>query len=400
MISADLRRDMPPAVILGLSPTGLHVVRSLGEAGVEIIGVAEGAQAGASSRYIGTLLKPADDTELLETLCDRFPTRPGQDRPRPVLMATSDRYVDFIIANADRLSRHFAFQDSYQNGLASAIMAKDSFYTLCEQEYVAYPALWEAERDQLAELADRPTYPCMIKPARIHQIKDEMRGRKGWTVRSAEQMTAVANEIPRGAGKLLLQEIVPGPESNITLACVHIDRRGQPRQMFTARKLRQYPPGFGSASLVQSHDEPETARIASDFLTAIGYRGIAAAEFKPDPRTGALKIIEINVRPSLWFSVSQAAGRPVILSAYSELAGLPPLAETVQSNGVRWRYAVKDSASKLFYHSKRDFLLPPPDIEVAGAATRTVHAIFNRRDPKPVLAETRNFLQKAADRLF
>ena len=119
-----------------------------------------------------------------------------------------------------------------------------------------------------------------------------------------------------------MQEIISGPESNITLWCGYIDAAGSVRQSFTARKLRQYPPGFGSASLVESEVCRETSETAERFLVKAGYRGIAAAEFKRHPKTGELKIIEVNPRPSLWFSVSTKSGVRLVERPWQSQMGL------------------------------------------------------------------------------
>lgn len=390
---------LPLAVVLGLSPTGLHVVRSLGRAGVKVVGVAEGFQAGRSSRHLTKVIVEPDPIQRLEAICALTPQTPPDTPLKPVLIPTSDQDVDFVITHSGRLAQHFAFQDSYSDGLAMRILSKDSFYALCDALGISYPRIWETTRENLISLAADLPFPVMIKPARIHAIKDKMQGQKGWTVTDAAALRACVGDIPDGAGNLLVQEVVPGPESAITLVCVHVDRKGRMRQIFTARKLRQFPPGFGSASLVQSAPEPDSAAIATEFLAALGYRGIAAAEFKRHSVTGLPVIIEINVRPSLWFAVSQAANRPVVLSAYRELAGLPDdLLDTPQADGVRWRYALKDAWSARFYRRNPDFLLPPPQTEVVGPALRTIGAVYSADDPIPVLAEVVNLARKAVVR--
>lgn len=389
----------PLAVVMGLSPTGLHVVRVLGRAGVRVVGVASGFQSGRASRYLHHCITAGGTEERLAALCGLVAETP-QDHPgRAVLIPTSDQDVDFVIAHAAQLTRYFSFQAAYRDGLASQIMTKDSFYQLCSDHGVASPRLWRSERSGLAELLHEVSLPCMIKPSRIHDIKDLMQGRKGWVIQSLSELDAVLAEIPTEAGVLLVQEIVPGPESSITLACSHVAADGRQHQTFTARKLRQYPPGFGSASLVQSSHEPESARIMADFLKAVGYRGVAAAEFKRHPDTGILQMIEINVRPSLWFSITEAAGRHVVLAAYCELAGsgteLPDLS---QREGVRWRYGIKDLWSAYFYRRNPDFVLPAPDIEAAGPEQGRTWAVFSPDDPAPVVYELINFLWKAVAR--
>lgn len=382
---------------MGLSPTGLHVVRELGRTGVPVVGVAETLQAGRLSRYLADCIVETDPTRRLEALCGRF--RQGV-AAKPVLIATSDQDIDFIIANAARLAAHFSFQRSYADGLAARIMTKESFYELCLQHGVAFPRLWKALPKDIAGLREAIAYPCMIKPSRIHDVKAKMAGRKGWIVRNPRELDAVLPGIPRDCGLLLLQEIVPGPESAITLYCGYFDANGGVHQPFTARKLRQYPPGFGSASLVQSAPEEESRLIAERLLRGIGYAGIAAAEFKRHPVTGELKMIEINVRPSLWFSVTAASGKHPVLAAYQDLAGLAEcVPEEPQQDRVRWRYGPKDAWSAAFYRLRRGFVLPPPDVEAVGAANKRVSAVYASDDPKPVLADALTFATKIGRRL-
>jgi len=381
-----------PAVVLGLSPTGLYAVRELGRAGIPVTGVASELQAGRVSRYLSDSIVEADETKRLERLIERFADSPA----KPVLIPTSDQDIDFIITHAERLSSWFVFQDSYQDGVAESLLTKERFYKLCEAHGIAYPKLWKSLPGEIGLLRDEIRYPCMIKPSRIHEIKAQLAGKKGWIVKDAAEFDRVVARIPAEAGVLLLQEIIPGPESEITLYTAYFDREGKAHQPFTAQKVRQYPPGFGSASLVRSHPEVESQQIAEGLLSAIGYRGIAAAEFKRDPRDGILKIIEINARPSLWFSVSTAAGKFVTLCSYHDLAGTGvTLDETDQVNDVFWRFVGKDIYSSLYYRLHPDFILPPPDITCLSAARKRVCAVYMRDDPAPVLAELVNVTKKA-----
>lgn len=391
--------DPAPAVVMGLSPTGLHVVRTLGRAGVPVIGLGEPAQPGRLSRYLTRCITLADPAGRLAALEALAPETPEGQPGRPVLIPTSDQDVDFVITHAERLARRFAFQRSYRDGLAAAMLSKDSFYALCAAHGIAYPRLWSCTRDALPGLVPDLRFPVLIKPARLHAIKHRMGGRKGWALADAGALQRILPRIPDGAGTLLVQEIVPGPESAITLWCAHVDDAGVPRQSFTARKLRQFPPGFGSASLVQGAPEPETAAITARFLQALGYHGIAAAEFKRHPETGALALIEINVRPSLWFALTSACGRDVVLAAWRELAGLPAAPEIPQRDGLRWCHALKDLASALFYRLRPGFLLPPPDIGCLGPVRERVWAVFAPDDPLPALGELGSFLAKALKRL-
>jgi len=381
------------AVVLGSSPTALSVVREVAAAGARVALVAANAGPGSASRYLSdVVIEPDPDSRLT-----RLMALGGAHRP--ALIPSSDQDVDWVMAHASALSDRFALLPAHADGSAAAIMDKAQFYALCDAHGVAYPALHETTADRLAALEAQVSLPAMVKPAEIHHIKTEMAGRKLWLAEAPGDLARIAKQVPANAGTLLLQEIVPGPESEITLACLYRARDGAVHQAFTARKLRQYPPGFGSAALVQSHPEPDTLEITTRLLDAVGYCGIAASEFKRDPRDGRLKIIEINVRPSLWFSVATAAGRRPSWAAVADLTGAALPKDSPQRNGVRWRTTLKDMSAKRFWAQHPGWILPPPDIESAGPATARTEAVASLRDPRPLLAELAVFARKALSRL-
>lgn len=385
-----------PAVVLGLSPTGLYAVRELGRAGVPVLGVSRGWQPGCTSKFlVGCIVEP-DEACRLQRLMAYFPA----SGPRAVLIPTSDHDIEFIARHADTLSHRFVFQPSYATETVQTLLTKERFYALCEAEGVAYPRLWRCLPEELAGLRHSIAFPCMIKPSRIHDIKHLMAGQKGWIAADAAAFDHLLTQIPQAAGVLLLQEIVPGPESAITLHATYVNRAGAFLQPISGRKLRQFPPGFGSASLVVSEQQDESRDIARRLLGTLNYRGIAAAEFKCDPRDGKLKIIEINARPSLWFALATVAGQRLTLAAYHDLAGTgQSLAEKAQTDGVIWRYAFKDMYSALFYRFRKGFVLPAPDTTVAGGSRNRVHAVFASDDPMPMIAEWMHYARKALVRV-
>lgn len=383
-------------IVLGLSPTALYAVREAARAGYSVLGVGAPGAPGLWSRFLADRIVAETAEDRVAAILQRVERKGAR---KPVLIVTSDQDLEAVLARANELADYVHLQGSYQDGLASQIMDKDSFYQLCKSQGVVFPALWSATVDQASQYRDQITYPTMIKPARIQDVKHLMAGQKGWIVKTASDFDTVLPRIPDEAGMLLMQEIVSGPESNITLWCGYLDQTGQVRQRFTARKLRQYPPGFGSASLVQSETCAETAEIAERLLSALGYRGIAAAEFKRHPETGELKIIEVNPRPSLWFSVSTHAGVPLVETAVAEARGAPLPALAKQKDGVLWRYTAKDLASRMFYALNKDFVLPAPSMAQKTPVTARADVTGAWDDPAPGLGELANFASKLAKRL-
>ncbi len=390
---------LPHAVVLGLSPTGLYAARELGGMGVRCLGVEREFACASLSRVFrrgdGVWHEP-DPARLLERLRAYAERLPQQ----PVLIPTSDYYIDFTMRHFAALSRHFALADGYRE-VAGALLDKAKFHALCTRHSAAAPRVWQvANTSALADLPATLPLPCLLKPTLIHAARPFLRGRKVLVVHERAQLFTLARDLPAEAGGWLVQELIPGAESRITLLAGYASADARRSEVFTARKLRQFPPGFGSASQAISEVCEETRAQGLRLVEAAGYRGVFGAEFKRDPRDGRLRIIEINARPTLWFQLSHAAGKRLVDAQYRELAGLPPAPSPPQRDGVRWRYLLKDLASAVWYRRQQvDAGLPPPDLEAGPPVTARCWPVFSLRDPLPALAELFVYARKALRRL-
>ena len=59
-------------------------------------------------------------------------------------------------------------------------------------------------------------------------------------------------------------------------------------------------------------------------------------------------MIEINLRPTLWFGLAEASGVDVVYATYRELIGLPALQSGPQKEGIKWIYTVRDLMSSVY----------------------------------------------------
>jgi len=379
------------AVVLGLSPTGLYALRELHAAGYAVAGADRSPGCARYSRAAQASWLVRDDDELVARLQRLADT---QHAP-PLLLPTNDHYIELLGARRDELAARFRFAGCY-GGVAAELLDKQRFHALCRRHGVATPGVWLLPDAQALDdaAADIPC-PCLLKPALVHKARPFLRGAKLLVARTRDELKRLAARLPRDSGAWLVQEIVPGPESEITVFGAYVDAAGRAQQSFVARKLRQYPPGFGSASLALSADCAQTRALSQDFLRAIGFHGICGTEFKRDPRDGRLKIIEINPRPTLWFALSHAAGKRIAAACARDLRGEPAPEDAAQRDGVVWRYALKDLAAARFYRRHgADFVLPAPQTVAATGARGRSWAVFDGRDPLPALMEPLLFLRK------
>jgi predicted ATP-grasp superfamily ATP-dependent carboligase len=387
--------DMPidaDVIVLGSSPTGLYAVRELAAAGLRV-GLADvSAGCAFQSRHVraggASLLDGVDQIEA-------WLNRGASANARPVLLPTSDLFIEFVMARAQSLAA-YAFAPGYR-GSAARLLDKASFHALCQEHGMATPGVWNADgRDALLALADAIPYPCILKPVLIHHAREFLQGKKVLLARNRDEFVHHVEGMPEGLGGWLVQEIIPGPESDITLFGGYVDTAGVARQVFTGRKLRQYPPGFGSASLVSSTPCDETRDLTLGFLDAIGFRGVCGAEYKRDPRDGRLKIIEINPRPTLWFQATHDAGGRIVEAAVRDLQSATTLAEAPQRGDVAWRYGLKDLASAWFYRRHgADFVFPAPNVTGASRMRTRSWPVYSPGDAGPALAEPLGYLRKA-----
>jgi len=389
-------KNKTSVLVLGESATALYAIRELGKNNVDVYLESNLKSFVKKSKYVSNkAVSPRENrVQALLDLKHNHITSPT------LLIPCSDQDLEFVFNNRTELSKSFYIQDSILDGTAIELMDKEKLYQLCIDKGVSTPACWVVEINELENLIKKIKFPCILKPTLIHNVKKEMAGKKLWTIESESEFYKVINILPTGNTSWVVQELIPGPDSNIRLYAAYFDRNGIATQVYSATKLRQYPPGFGSASLVESKRCEDIEFICNNLLTSISYKGIVAAEFKVDPRDGALKMIEINPRPSLWFSITTASNKLISLAASYDITLSSPIVDKTQAENVIWRYYAKDLFSSIFYKVNRNFILPNPQLPNQMEKCNYVYAIYDQSDIKPLFFEIASLLVKLKNRIF
>jgi D-aspartate ligase len=351
MDPGTMKRAFPnPAVVFALTATGLATARSLHRRGVATYGVDRkrwevGHRSAEVRRPPFAFLGPGD--ELAEAV---VAWARQQDAP-PVLLAADDPYCDFLAEHGEKLREACLLTDGYRPEVASAFVDKVTFYRRCLELGVELPETrFPDSLQDLAGQLDGLRYPVILKPAHSHLWRKRFHGQKVLQVASREELLRTFDGLGDLGTGMTVQEVIPGPERDIFVCGAYIRSNGEPQALFTARKTRQYPPNFGSGSLMCSEWHEEVARISAEQIRALGYTGICGTEYKPDPRDGRWKLIEVNPRSEFWFSLCRAADCDIVFHAYMDLIGRrlePQLGR--QRDGVRWQFVMRDLLS-LAYH--------------------------------------------------
>lgn len=328
------------AVILGLEPIGLSVTRELGKLGIPLCGVTGRYQFefGKFSRYLERVIQYTDWENLYLQLVEFA----NGKREKPVLLPTLDVYIDFIARYNDKLAQHYNFQSSYKQETVNLMIDKKHLYESCQENNIPYPITWSLKNNQsLSKKSFEGHFPLIAKP-RLYKQKKILRGKKVFIIESINELEKFFANYSSMLTQWILQEIIPGPESNIYLFAGYFNKNGDLSSKFTGRKLRQLPVNFGVASLVVSEQNDEVADLSSRYLKSLNFHGICETEFKLDERDGKFKMIEPNPRPPLWMGITSVAGIKLAYTAYADLSGEVEYGSINQTNMVLWRYFERD----------------------------------------------------------
>lgn len=286
------------AWVLGMFDTGLAAVRSLGRVGIPVIGLDSNINMpGFKSKYCTTKLCPHPVNQQKELL--NFLLEEGRHLDKPgIIFPTSDAFVLFISRHRNELATYFRFNIATEQ-VIEAMINKRRQYEMVEHIGIQYPKTFypESYRDILS-IKESIEYPSFIKPCIGHLWREKIGESKGYKVKSPLELQTRFEEIFSAGLQAMIQEIIPGPNTNHFKVCTYIDSQGDPLAVFTLRKIRQLPAEFGVGTMVESLYYPQLAELGLRFFRGIGYRGIGSIEFKIDCRDNHLKLIELN--PRLW----------------------------------------------------------------------------------------------------
>lgn len=385
------------AIVLTLTGTGLAAARDLyGEASA-VVGIdADPWRPGRHSRqvqHIRGLSGLTLDENLLAPL-ERWSQT--QDTP-PVLIPACDAACEWVINHKETLERFTRVSPGYVDDEAGMLLDKHRFGERCVELGIDVPlTVVPRDRADVAAFIAAAGLPCIVKPREGHLWRHRLRGQKLLIPNTEREVYELLDDVIGDPTAVVLQELVPGDESQLVVGAVLTDERGDTRHVLTARKVRQFPRDFGSGSLVRTEHLPDVRALSEAVVGQLGYRGICGTEFKLDPRNGRLRLIEINPRPTLWFDLCRAAGTHLIRAHWHELATGRMLPIRPQRDGVTWRYWARDLIALAQAHGRTPlrFLL-----ELQRSPHADTLATMALRDPRTIAATLAHTAYQAVSHL-
>jgi protein-S-isoprenylcysteine O-methyltransferase Ste14 len=192
-------------------------------------------------------------------------------------------------------------------------------------------------------LAARLEFPVIVKAvwgSGGHQVR---------LVRDAGGFVASVRQVAGEAQRVLVQECIPGVGFGFTA----LAERGQVVAAFMHRRLAEHDIALGTrlahaATGAVSVDEPELRASGTRLLAALGWNGMAMAEFRRSRRDGHFYLIEVNPRFPGSLDLAIAAGVDFPVLYLQRAAGREVSVPDRYTIGLRYRWLLSKGVAAAF----------------------------------------------------
>jgi D-aspartate ligase len=378
-----------PAVVLQASgPNALGIVRSLGRAGIPVVACDHDPRAlGLLSRYArpaltaDPLAEPGRFVADLLALGERL-------GGRAVLYATHDEALSALGPREAEVDRAFRRPWSPWAEMA-ATMDKSHQHAVARGIGFPTPATVErATEGDLATIAGELRFPLVLKPRNAPEFRRRFRRQ---LLRAADEeglRRAFADAAPYDPQ---ISEVIPGDDSALWTLGSYRDGDGRPLASFTGRKLRQWPPDFGTGRSAEAHWDPDLAARCHALLDALRFHGISQVEVKRDARDGRDYLIEVNPRSWLWIGLATFCGVNLPAVCHADAIGRPRTLPPGHPSNRRWALLPKHVAA-----SAREIAQGRWSAAAFARSLRPplTDGVLDPRDPRPGVAQLARLVRR------
>jgi D-aspartate ligase len=411
--------ERPPAVVLGLGQNGMATARALGRLGIPVIGIDSDLEQPSARTHYCTKISCPDFLNGGPGLLDCLLELGKSLNCKGVLFPSGDLNVAVVSEHRERLEPYFHYALPPKE-VIQLFLNKKAFYQFAMRHSFPIPRTYFTEgRGDISDIAGEIAYPCLIKPFQPNAVWRKTFDTRLFLADSPSMLKALFDCIYPIHQDLIVQEYMPGADSQLYWGVTYLNAEGKPLAVWTGRKLRQYPRGFGTATLAESCREPWVAQAAVSVLQAMGHRGYGVVEFKKDRRDGSFKITE-PTGGRTWFphSLVTRSGINLPYIMYRDLLGQPVKEQGALQEVVRevcgTRLVLADDLSNFeegvkWIHEERDlktvFLYFLPEGKLSAKSWlgsyrgKRTYAYAAWDDPMPFLTSMRRVLHAGVRRL-
>ena len=330
----------PPAAVFQAGyACGLDILRDLGRHGVPLLACDPDPGAiGLRSRYAVARVcpDPLTDEEGFISWLEAV----GPSLPRPtVAFPSHDEFIWPLSRHAARLEPWFIVPFARWDVMGKVRDKRAQMEAAWRAGVDTPKTVFVSSRAQLASRGREIRFPAVLKPVESLAFKLRFH-RHILDVETPDELDRIYDKVD-DLGVLMLQERIPGGESELWTVGSYLDAESRALAVFTGHKLRQHPHAGGSCLAGVSAWNEGLAEVALRLLQELRFHGVSQVEFKRDPRDGRFCLMEVNARHWKWHGLAARCGVNLSFTAYRDAIGDPYIARR-QQDGVKWIVANKD----------------------------------------------------------
>ncbi|MGA7828357.1 MAG: hypothetical protein WCA04_11885 [Geobacteraceae bacterium] len=375
----DINQD---AVIIGGDFQGLGIARNLSGLGVRTIVVDPLFCISKFSRYVDRVCKspaysnPEKFIDFLTELAAKENLR------KPVLFPTSDIAVRILSQYRDKLTPNYLVPTPPWDIIKYAYDKKNT-HMLGQEIGVPVPDTLYPEREEdLYHLSF--DFPVILKPSIIANFFSVIKA-KALRANNRDELVKhyrfMASIIDKS--EIMVQELIQGGTRNLYSFCSFFSD-GEVRGKIMARRLRQHPMDFGTATTYAiTCNIPELEEMATKVLKKMDYYGLSEVEFMFDEKTREYKLIDINTRTWAWHTLGAKAGVNFSMLLFKDMHNEGFTINSFET-GVKWFREITDLSIALTEILKHSMTISDYLQTLKG---KKELAVFSRTDPLPFFAD-------------
>lgn len=264
-----------------------------------------GAGAVGHSKIIDSVVMGSafrDEAALVQRLREIGAQTTTSEAPR-LLAGSADWLVRFIVRHRAQLEEFFAIPYVGLD-VMDQVVKKADFSALCNELGIPHPTtvVHRVGKDDPAAHLDLD-FPVVAKPgdSAAYNAVDFAGKHKVFVIPTRERLTEVLTLVRDSGyrGDFIVQERIPGPDSNLRMLTLYVDQRGEITLVAMGQALLEdhSPTALGNpVAILTGMADAAAVEHASRMLRHVGWRGYANFDMKYHPGRDEYQFLELNPR--------------------------------------------------------------------------------------------------------
>lgn len=247
-----------------------------------------------------------------------------------LVISTNETYAEFLMNNKGQLEENlvFAYPDSK---ILKSFTNKEEFYKTYKKNGLEFPETFYFDCKKNSLLPSTLNFPLILKPSNVveyNHLKFDGKNKIYKIENQKELENTIKLIIKSGySDKLIIQEFIPGDDSNLFDAVVYVNRKGKVVvQSFAQIGLQERTNSMvGNAAVLingfntTKGNSDKMLENIKKFMENIPYHGFAEFDLKYDYRTNTFKVLEINARQGRCSYYVSALGANLVKTLVEDL---------------------------------------------------------------------------------